>query len=145
MRLEHSEDLLNIQGSVGGGLVGDHVEPHGLSEGSALSDGHDISLLHLKGGAQVDVDVFVALLVSSVLGDVVEVIAADDNGVFHLGGEHEALQNSAADAHVSGEGALLVDVVLFGGGGGGLESEADVLCVLFWEGWVDGELVDECW
>jgi len=125
--LEHAEDLLDVEGGVRGGLKGEHVEADGLGKGAALADGGDISLLDVREGrGAVDVDVLVPLLVTAVLGDVVEVIPADDNSVGHLsGGDDKALKDAATDGDVSSEGALLVDVLALGGLLGGLESKSD--------------------
>jgi hypothetical protein len=53
-------------------------------------------------------EVLVALLVTVVLGDVVEVLAADDDGAVHLGRDDTASQDTAADRDETGERALLV-------------------------------------
>lgn len=53
-------------------------------------------------------DVFVALLVTTVLGDVVEVVPTDDEGSVHLGGDDGTSQDTATDRDETGEGALLV-------------------------------------
>lgn len=53
-----------------------------------------------------------ALLVTVVLGDVVEVLAADDDGTVHLGRDNTASQNTAADRDLTDEGALLVCLIL---------------------------------
>ena len=50
----------------------------------------------------------VALLISGVLGDEVEVFAADDDRAVHLGGHNGAGQDTATDGDEAGEGALLV-------------------------------------
>ena len=52
-----------------------------------------------------------ALLETLVLGDVVQVVAADDHRAVHVGLDDRATQNTAADRHVASERALLVDVV----------------------------------
>lgn len=52
--------------------------------------------------------VLVPLLVTVVLGDVVEVFTADDNGTVHLGRDDTAGQDTATDGDQTGEGALLV-------------------------------------
>lgn len=49
-----------------------------------------------------------ALLVTVVLGDVVEVFTADDDGTVHLGGDDTAGQDTATDGNLTSEGALLV-------------------------------------
>ena len=53
-------------------------------------------------------EVLVALLVTGVLGNKVEVLAADDQGAVHLGGHNGAGEDTAADGDETGEGALLV-------------------------------------
>lgn len=55
--------------------------------------------------------VLVALLVTVVLGDVVEVFTADDDGAVHLGGHNTAGQDTATDGDETGEGALLVCMI----------------------------------
>lgn len=52
--------------------------------------------------------VLVALLVTVVLGDVVEVFTADDDGTVHLGGHNAASQDTATNGDLTDEGALLV-------------------------------------
>ena len=47
-------------------------------------------------------------LVTVVLGDVVQVLAADDERTVHLGGDDGASQDTAADGDLANEGALLV-------------------------------------
>lgn len=49
-----------------------------------------------------------SLLVTGVLGDEVEVLAADDDGTVHLGGDDGASQDTATDGDETSEGALLV-------------------------------------
>ena len=75
------------------------------------------------------VNVAVAFLVPVVLGDIVEVVPADDDGALHLGRQDDALQDTSADGHVAGEGAFLIDVGALDGLLGGLEVQAHVLVV----------------
>ena len=49
-----------------------------------------------------------ALLVTVVLGDVVKVFTADDDGTVHLGRDDTAGKDTATDGDLTGEGALLV-------------------------------------
>lgn len=72
-------------------------------------------------------EVLVALLVTGVLGDVVKVFSADDEGAVHLGGNDGAGKDTTADRDLAGEGALLVDVGALNGSGGGTETQTDVL------------------
>ena len=54
--------------------------------------------------------VLVSLLKSLVLLDKVKVVSADDNGPLHLHFGHHSRQDAASDAHIAGEGTLLVNV-----------------------------------
>ena len=50
----------------------------------------------------------VPLFVSGVLGDEVEVFAADDDGTMHFCGDDGAGEDAATDGNHTGEGAFLV-------------------------------------
>ena len=93
----------------------------------ALADGGNVTLLGNESRGDVGGDVLVALLVTTVLLDVLEVVTADDDGALHLGGDDETLDDAATDGDVASEGALLVNVLAGDGGLGDLEGEADVL------------------
>lgn len=67
-------------------------------------------------------EVTVTLLETVVLGEVVQVVPANDASAYplnsyknviplHLEGFHHTRQNTATDAHIASEGALLVNVV----------------------------------
>lgn len=49
-----------------------------------------------------------SLLVTRVLGNEMEVLAADDQSTMHLGADDGAGQDSSADGDLAGEGAFLV-------------------------------------
>ena len=68
-----------------------------------------------------------ALLVTVVLGDEVEVLATDDDGALHLGGDDLSVQDAATDGNIAGEGALLVNVMTLNSLLGGLETKTDIL------------------
>lgn len=72
-------------------------------------------------------NVLVSLLVSGVLLNKVKVLAADDDGSVHLGGNDGTGQDTATDRDETSEGALLVDVAALNGGLGGSETQTDVL------------------
>jgi len=128
--LEDTEELLDVEGLVGARSVLNDVESDGLGQWPALADGHEITLANvLEAGGAVDRDVSVSLLETSVLGHVLEVISAHDDGSLHLVGDDHGLQDTATDGHVSGEGALLVNVVTVGSLDRGLEAKADGLGV----------------
>lgn len=73
-----------------------------------MADGDLVTLLNTESGRDVGGEVLVALLVTGVLGDVVKVLAANDESTVHLGGNDGAGQDTAADGDETGEGALLV-------------------------------------
>jgi hypothetical protein len=52
--------------------------------------------------------VLVSLLISSVLGDEVEVFSADNESAVHFGGDNGARQDTATNGNEAGERALLV-------------------------------------
>lgn len=81
---------------------------YGLAQGPALANSDLVTLLDTERRRHVRGEVLVALLVPVVLGDVVEVLAADDDGAVHLGRHDGAGQDTAADGDEAGEGALLV-------------------------------------
>ena len=53
-------------------------------------------------------EVLVSLLISGILGDVVEVFTADDESTVHLGGNNGTGQDTTTDGDLTSEGALLV-------------------------------------
>lgn len=128
MSLEDAEHLLDVDGLVDGGEVLNDVEAHGLGEGSALADGHDVTLLHVgEGGGDVHGHVAMLLRETAVLGEVLQVVTTHDDGALHLVGDDHRLEDAAADRDVAGEGALLVHVVASDSGLGRLEAQADGL------------------
>jgi len=62
-----------------------NVELDGLGKGTALTDGHTITLLDSEARGAVDSHGSVTLLIPVVLGDVVQVVTTDDDGTLHLG------------------------------------------------------------
>lgn len=126
--LKHTEDLLDGDGLVDGGLVVQHVESHGLGQGSALTDGHDVTFLHVgEGRGAVNGNVFVSFLVTLVFSDVVQIISSNDDGLLHFVGDNKTLEDTASNGDVSGEGTLLVNVAAEDSSLGGLETKANIL------------------
>lgn len=122
--LELSKLLL---GSLNGNVDLENVESHSLGKRTALTNGDNVSLVHTESRRNVGSKVLVTLLVSVVLGNVVEVVSSDDNGSVHLGRHNGSGENTATDGHQTGEGALLVNVRSLDGLRGGLEAQANVL------------------
>ena len=77
----------------------------------------------------MDRDVSVAFFVSLILLHVVEEVTTNDDGALHLGRDDHSFNDLTADLHVTGEGALLVDVLAVDSFDGGAEAEAHVLVV----------------
>lgn len=103
-----------------------NIELDRLGQGTALSNSDNITLLDREARTAVGVNILVTLLITLVLGDVVEVVPANDNCTLHLGGDDKALDNLTTNGNVSGEGALLVNVVALNGCIGGFDSKPDV-------------------
>lgn len=94
----------------------------------ALSNGNDITSLDAhKGGGAVSSNVLVALLITVVLWNKVEVIATQNDGALHLGADHSACKNATADGDVASERALLVNVSTSDGLLGSLETKTHAL------------------
>ena len=130
-------------GLSGAGDVLKDVVTDGLAEGAALANDDIITDLDaVEGGGHVDGEVLVALHVTLVLVDPVEVVALDDDGAGHLHLDHLTAEDAATDGDVSGEGALLVDVAAVDGGLGGLEAQTSVLEVTDTSGGVQVALAD---
>lgn len=126
--LKHTEGLLSGAG-VNGGLMGYHVEPHRLAERTALSNGNDITILHVKGRRAVHSNVLMPLFETPVLGNVVQVVPANNNCTLHLGGNDKTLENATTDGDIAGKGALLVHIVSLDSIIGSLESKTNRLGV----------------
>jgi len=103
------------------------VEADSLGQWSALSNGDLVTILNTESGRNVSGDVLVALLVSLVLWNVVEVVTANDEGSVHLCGDDNTAEDTATNRHETGEWALLVDVVSFNGVLWSLESQTNIL------------------
>lgn len=99
------------------------VESDGLAERSALADGDDVADLgSVESGAEMCWQVVMSLLESVVLPDVVKVVSSQNNSSLHLVGQHDTLEDSSSNAHVRGEGTLLINVLTSLGFSGSLET-----------------------
>ena len=83
IHLELAEKLHSLSAS-GGVIDGNNVELDGLGEGAALSNSDLISLTHAEARRAVSRESAVTLLITLVLADVVQIIAADNDGALHL-------------------------------------------------------------
>jgi len=103
------------------------IELNSLGQRTALPNGDNITLLHSKARTAMGMDGLMPLLETTVLLDVMKVIPPDNNGTLHLGRSNKSLQDLTTNGDVSGEGALLVNVVSLNGSIGGLDAESNVL------------------
>lgn len=71
--------------------------------------------------------VAVPLLVTVVLGDVVEVVPSDDDGTVHFGGDNSPGKDTTTDRDETSEWTFLVDVGPLNGGLWGFETQSNVL------------------
>jgi len=85
---EENEDLSDVTFNVLDFLA-DNVEANSLGKRSALADSDNITDSEAESGGAVGSNGLVALLEPVVLLDVMEVVAADDDGVLHLGGNDD--------------------------------------------------------
>lgn len=81
----------------------------------------------IESRRQVSGDVLVTLFVTVVLGDVVKVVATNNDGALHLGGDDNTSQDTALDVDFTNPGALLVNVGAVLGSLGGLEAVTNIL------------------
>ena len=102
--------------------MGDNVETNSLGEGTALSNGNNISLLDGERGRAVGSNVLVTLFETTVLDNVMQIIPSNDDGSLHLGGDNLSIKDTSSNGNITGKGALLVDVVALNGGIGSLDS-----------------------
>ncbi len=79
-----------------------------LAQWPTLPDSHLITLLNTKGRRDVCCKILVSLLVSGVLGNEVEVFAANDEGSVHFGRDDGAGEDTSADRDFASEGAFLI-------------------------------------
>lgn len=83
-----------------------------LAQWPALPNRHLVALLHTERWAHMSRQVLMPLLVSRVLWDVVEVLAADDEGTMHLCRYNGAGEDTATYRDEACEGAFLVCIKL---------------------------------
>ncbi len=83
---------------------------YGLAQRPTLPHCHPITLFHTECRADVRGEVRVSLLVPGVLGDEVEVFAADDECAVHFGANHGAGEDTTADGDHASEGTFVVCV-----------------------------------
>jgi hypothetical protein len=72
-------------------------QTYGLAQRPTLSHSYLVTLLHTERWADVRGEVRVALLVTRVFGDEMEVFAANDECAVHLGADDGAGEDTAAD------------------------------------------------
>ena len=145
--LEHTELLADVGETLGFlRLVINDVESHSLRQRStchsshilspALTNRHDISLLHIEAGRAVSRDVAMSLFVTkhhlntsilpSVLLDITEIVTTDNDGALHLSGNHQTLQNSSTNGNRGSERTLLINVLSVNSSLRGLDAQTHI-------------------
>ena len=81
---------------------------YSLAERSALANSDLITVLNTESWRDMRCEVLVSLLVTRVLGDEVEVLAANDQSTVHLGRDNSTCKDTTADRDETSERALLV-------------------------------------
>ena len=88
----------------------DNIETDGLGKRSAFTNDNSVTSLNFKARRAVSRDVRVTLFVTVIFGLVVEVISTDDDSSFHLSRFNNTREDSASDANLRSEGALLINI-----------------------------------
>ena len=81
---------------------------YSFAQRPALANSNLIALFDTECWGDVCGEVFVALLVTRVLGDEMEILSSDNEGSVHLGGHDGAGEDTTTDGDETGEWALLV-------------------------------------
>jgi len=105
----------------------ENVESNGLAQRSALANNDLVTLLNTERRRYMGGYVLVALLVTVVLRDVVEIVTPDDKCSVHLGGDNGTAQDTSTDGDETSERAFLVNIGALNGGLGGLEAQSNIL------------------
>jgi hypothetical protein len=92
-----------------------HIEVDSFAQRSTFTNPHNITFLDGESRGTMHGDVPVTLLVSVVLGNVVEIVTTYHNGSLHFGGDDDSLEDFPSDGYSTGEWALLVYVVVLDG------------------------------
>lgn len=71
--------------------------------------------------------IHVSLFVTVVFGNIMEVLAANNDGTLHLGRDNDAGEDAAANGYVASEGAFLINVRALDGLLGGFKAKPDIL------------------
>ena len=126
------DDLKNTEGFLASSrihrrLVSNNIEPNSLTQRPALSNSDDIAILYAERRTAVNSNILVALLKTTILGDVVQIVTSHNNSVLHLCANNQSLKDAATNAHVTGERALLVNIRSLNSGSRSFNSETDVL------------------
>ena len=82
-------------------LFAENVEANSLGEGTALADSDDITDGDTESRRAVNGDLVVTFLESSVLGQVVQVIASDDQGPGHFASRDDDTPNQKKESAMS--------------------------------------------
>lgn len=120
--LESRESLLSTRSSR------DHtqyIETNSLGQRSALANNDGVTFVAAEAWGDVCSNIGMTFLITLVFLDIMKVISAHNDGSVHLGALYATTKDTSTDGDISGEGALLIDVVTLDSLLGGLETETD--------------------
>jgi len=106
-----------------------NIESDRLGQTTTFTNHDSVSRTDSESRRAMDGDVLVTLLVTTVLGDEMEVITTDNNGALHLSLCDDTAEDTTTDRDVGSERAFLVNVSAFDSLTWSLESETNVLVV----------------
>lgn len=105
-----------------------NIETDSLAQRTAFTNSDDVTVLDTdESWGAMGRNVFMSLLITVVLLNIVEVFTSNDNGSFHLGADNVASQDTSTDGDVTGEWTLLVNKSTTDGLLWGLETKTNIL------------------
>lgn len=105
-----------------------NIETDSLAQRTAFTDSDDVTVLDTdESWGAMGRNVFMSLLITVVLLNIVEVFTSNDNGSFHFGADNVASQDTSTDGDVTGEWTLLVNKSTTDGLLWGLETKTNIL------------------
>jgi hypothetical protein len=127
---KNTKDLLDVERLVLAWLVLEDVELDSLGQRSALANSHDIAFTYvLEAWGAVHRHVAVALLKTSILGHVLQIVSPHHHSALHLVRNNHGFEDAATNGDIARKRALLVHIRSRLGLLGSLEAQANALVV----------------
>ncbi len=83
----------------------------------------------VESGSAVSSDCSMSLLISVILFDEMDIVSSNDNGVSHLCGNHNTLEDFSSNANIACERTLFINISSANGLLGSFEAKTNVLVV----------------